>query len=126
MSKLEAIIKQYRQAVKRFKEVLEHEKSDIVRDAAIQRFEFSFDLAWKTLKAFLEENKGIVCGAPKECFKEAYRQKLLDYDNFWLKMTDWRNKTTHFYKEEVADDVYETLPKILAYLKKLLEVVEKY
>jgi len=50
MSKLEAIIKQYRQAIKRFEEVLEHEKSDIVRDAAIQRFEFSFDLAWKSEK----------------------------------------------------------------------------
>jgi nucleotidyltransferase substrate binding protein (TIGR01987 family) len=125
MSKLEAVIKQFKRALERFEEILKEDKNEIVRDAAIQRFEFTFDLAWKVIKAILEEEKGTVCASPKECFKEAYRNKLLDYDNFWLKMTDLRNKTTHFYKEETANEVYEVFPEVLVYFKKILEIIEK-
>jgi hypothetical protein len=50
MTKLDALKNQYQKAVKRLDEILKEEKSDIVRDSAIKRFEFTFDLSWKLLK----------------------------------------------------------------------------
>ena len=123
MSKLEAITEQFIKAVDRLTAVLDIPKTDVVRDSAIQRFEFTLDLGWKALKAFLEEKKGIVCNSPKECFREAYRQGIIEYDEAWLKLVEMRNETVHTYKEEVADKLYAELPDALAHFKKLLEAV---
>lgn len=113
MTKLEALKKHYQKAVNRLEEVLKEKKNDIVRDSAIKRFEFTFDLSWKLLKAFLEEEMGVVCASPKECFRQAYRNGIIEYDEFWLKMTDWRNEIVHVYKEEFAEDLYKKLPEAL-------------
>lgn len=113
MTKFEALKKQYQAVVERLKEILEKEKNDINRDSAIKRFELTFDLSWKVVKAFLEEEKGITCVSPKGCFREAYRQDLIDYDDFWLKMTDWRNEAVHTYSEKFADVLYKKLPETL-------------
>ena len=121
MSKFQAFKKQYQKAVKRLDEILKKRKNKIVRDSAIKRFEITFDLAWKTIKAFLEEEKGIKCVSPKDCFREAYRQGLIEYDEIWLKMTDWRNSAVHTYSEKFADELYKKLPECLKSFKKLLK-----
>lgn len=120
MTKTEALFKQFQNAVDRLDDVMKKEKDEYIRDSAIQRFEFTFDLSWKLIKAFLEDKKGLICSSPKECFKEAYRQKIIEYDNFWMLMTDKRNKTTHLYNEKMADEVYDILSKSLTYFKILL------
>lgn len=119
MAKLGALRKQYKKTVTRFEEILAEEKNDIVRDSAIKRFEFAFDLSWKIIKAFLEEEKGIRCLSPKECFQQAYTQSLIDYDDFWIRMTDWRNEVIHAYDEEFADVFYKRLPDTLNRFKEL-------
>lgn len=124
MSKLEAIISQFEQALQRLDEVLKELKSSIVRDSAIQRFGFSLDLAWKSIKAYLEEKKGISCNSPKDCFREAYRQALIEYDDAWIKYVDMRNETVHTYKEEVAEKIYSELPTVLKHLKILLKALK--
>ncbi|MBI4119922.1 MAG: nucleotidyltransferase substrate binding protein [Parcubacteria group bacterium] len=120
MSKLTAVIKQFEQALSRLDEVLKEPKTDIVRDSAIKRFEIVFDLSWKAVKVFLEEKKGIVCRSPKECFRSAYQEKLLEYDNFWLELTDSRNDIVHVYGESEAEKVYGILPEALLRFKELL------
>jgi len=124
MTKLEALKIQYQRAFSRFREILEKEKNEVTRDSAIKRFEFTFDLAWKTIKAFLEEKKGISISSPKECFREAFRQGLIDYDELWLKMTDWRNEVVHIYKEKLADNLYKKLPTALKYFQILIEQIK--
>ncbi len=113
MTKFEAIKKQYQKAVKRLEYVLKKKKTDIIRDSAIKRFEFTFDLSWKVIKAYLEDYKGISWKSPKECFKEAFRQGIIDYDDFWLKITDLRNDAVHTYSEKFGDQLYKKLPEIL-------------
>lgn len=125
MSKLKALLENFEKAVSRLQEVLEiKEKNKIIRDSAIKRFEIAFDIAWKLIKTFLEEEKGVVCHSPKDCFRQAYKQNLIEYDDFWLEMTDLRNKTAHIYKEELADEVYKVLPKTLSFFQKLLAAVK--
>lgn len=101
-------------------EVLKLIPSDVVKDSAIQRFEFSLDLAWITLKAYLEEKKGILVNSPKEAFREAYRQGIIEYEDNWLTMVDLRNQTVHTYNQDLADKIYSQLPNFLPLFKFLL------
>lgn len=124
MTKYEAQLDQFRKGLARLNEALAAPKNDLTRDGAIQRFEFTIDMAWKLVKSCLEEKYGVVCQSPKECFREAYRQKMLAYDEFWLELVDMRNQTSHTYKEEVAKSVFERLPKAAEYMKILVLVIE--
>ncbi len=124
MTKQDAQQAQLKRALSRLNEVLAAPESDIVRDSAIQRFEFSMDMAWKLLKTCLEERYGVVCQSPKECFREAYRQKMLSYDEFWLELVDMRNQTSHTYKEDLAKSVFARLPRAAEYLQDLLKIIE--
>jgi nucleotidyltransferase substrate binding protein (TIGR01987 family) len=79
-----------------------------VRDSAIQRFEISFELCWKFLKAYLEEQHN-ACTSPRTCFRSAFRHRVIDNDPFWIDLTVLRNYTVHTYNEELADYVYSPL-----------------
>jgi len=117
--KLEKLTKDLEKILLKLEEVLSLEKLEINRDSAIKRFEIAFDIAWKTLKTYLEEKYGIICKSPKGCIREAFTQGLIEYDDYWLKIVDLRNSTAYIYSEYMADEVYEELPKVLVYLKTL-------
>lgn len=119
MSKFESLKEDFTKALRRLEENLKEQKTEIVRDSAIKRFEFTFDLSWKLIKAYLEENKGVVCVSPKGCFREAYRQGLLAYDDFWIEMTDMRNDAAHTYRESLAEEIYGRLPRALDHFNNL-------
>lgn len=124
MTKLELLMADFEKAVHRLEEVLSMPKSDVVRDSAIQRFEFTLDLAWKTLKAHLEENFGVVVASPKKCFREAFHQGIIDYDEKWLEFIDIRNEIAHTYNEQQAENLYSRLVESLKYFQKLLEILK--
>lgn len=120
MVPVEEIVTQFARAVGRVEEILREPKGTVARDAAIQRFEFTFDLAWKALKAYLEDRLKVRCASPKACFREAYNQGIIAYENRWVDMADDRNKTAHMYKEEIAEVVYTRLPGHLTLFQNLL------
>ena len=95
----------------------------VVRDASIQRFEYSFEVVWKLLKVHLDRRHGIVCNSPKNCFREAMQVGLLAQEEVesCLVMTDDRNLTAHTYIEAVAEQIYLRLPKYLMVMKKLID-----
>jgi nucleotidyltransferase substrate binding protein (TIGR01987 family) len=95
--------------------------SIIVRDAAIQRFEYSFESAWKLLKGYLETQEGIVCNSPKGCFREAHQTGLLSRTETeaCLIMTDDRNLTSHTYLESLAERIFAQLPAYLTVMQSL-------
>lgn len=125
MTKFESVFEDFQNAVSRLEEVLEEEKTDIVRDSAIQRFEIAFELAWKMVKAFLEEYHTTKCVSPQNCFREAFRVGLIDYDDQWLQLAITRNLTVHVYKEELAEKVYAQLPKALEKFRELVQRIKK-
>jgi len=80
--------------------------NDRDRAGIIQGFEYTFELAWKTLQKYAQQN-GIQVNGPRLSLKEALRFALIDIadEEAWLKMLDDRNLTSHAYKEEVAKEV---------------------
>lgn len=85
--------------------------SIIIRDAAIQRFEYTFEAFWKYIKDYLRVKEGIVCNSPKSCFRELFSVGVITEDETVriLEMTDDRNMTSHTYKEKVAQIIYGKL-----------------
>ena len=99
-------------ALDSLREILAQPYSVIVRDAAIQRFEFTFEAVWKYSREFLKNREGIVCNSPKSCFRELFSVGILSEEETLtlLEMTDDRNLTSHTYKEEVSQLIYNKLP----------------
>ena len=76
---LDRLTTDVRAALERLGQALREPKNDIVRDAAIPRFEFSFELFWKALKA-RAENEGLRVVSPRESLRAAFQLGLLDDD----------------------------------------------
>jgi nucleotidyltransferase substrate binding protein (TIGR01987 family) len=121
--KFENLLYQFIKASKRFEEILAEEKSDIVRDSAIQRFEFTSELSWKLLKAYLEEKGGKDLYFPKDVIRGAFQAGVIKNDPRWLDMVDTRNQTSHIYNEAMAEKVYRQLPQYLPLFKALVAVL---
>ena len=109
MTKPQSLRVDFAKAVARLEEALALPKDPIVRDSAIQRFEISFELCWKFLKAYLEEEHNASCTSPRTCFRAAFRHGVIDDDPFWIDVTVLRNYTVHTYNEQLADYVYSRL-----------------
>jgi len=86
------------------------------RDSTIQRFEFTLEIAWKSIKTFLLEIEGVECRSPKSCIRELFAAAHLDaaQTQTLLEMVDSRNLATHTYHETLADDIFEAIGGYLA------------
>src|SRR5208282_4052695 len=96
-------------AVKRLREAVAQPESDLVRDAVIQRFEFTFELIWKSLKLYLER-QGLDCGGPRSTLKKAFTEGRInspDEADVWLQVLEDRNLTSHAYDEALANRIYQ-------------------
>ncbi len=93
-------------ASQRLTEACERPLDSFIRDSVIQRFEFCWELAWKTLKLRLEM-LGIVALNPRDVFKEALVAGLIHDGNAWSEAQRMRNLSGHTYDEKLADQVYE-------------------
>jgi len=97
-------------ALTRLKEALQEDasKSTIIIDGVIQRFEFTFELAWKLMK-FILNYQGIEALTPRSVIKEAFKAKLIQEGKEWIDMLEDRNKTSHIYDEKEAQRIYEKI-----------------
>ena len=118
------LLEYFKKTIARLEEAMSLEKTGIVRDSAIKRFELCFDLAWKCIK-FYARKEGIECNSPRSCLKVAFQLNLISYDENWLKMLDDRNLTVHIYKEKYAEEVYSRLSLYAGLLKELAIKLEK-
>ena len=105
-------------------EALDAPTSDLVRDASIQRFEFTFELAWKAIKntATVE---GLECISPRSCLKLAFGQGWIENESIWLVRLEDRNRASHTYNEKLAEQLYGRLPDYLDPFRGLLEILQR-
>jgi nucleotidyltransferase substrate binding protein (TIGR01987 family) len=78
--------------------------SDAERAGLIQFFEMTFELAWKMMKDYLEE-QGFSVNSPKEAIKQAFQSEIIADGHAWIDALNDRNLTTHTYQEETAIQV---------------------
>ena len=100
---------------------MDYEKMDTMqKEAFVQRFEFTFELAWKTLKDVMEAD-GILFEkiSPRYVIRDAFQYKYIDNPELWMKMVDDRNLMSHTYNfstielvlNEVRAKYYDELDK---------------
>ena len=111
-------------ATRALQEALKESKNQLERDGTIQRFEFTYELLWKTLKKILAF-KGIDANNPRDVFREASKNKLIDHPQFWFGVIRKRNLSTHIYNQEMADEIFEFIPEFEKELTKTLSTLEK-
>jgi nucleotidyltransferase substrate binding protein (TIGR01987 family) len=98
--------------------------SDLERDGAIQRFEYTFELAWKMMRRVLIAlGRNDVSASPKPVFRDAVEEGLIKDANEWFAFLEARNLSTHIYNQDEAKRVFKAaqdfLPKADSLLKKL-------
>jgi nucleotidyltransferase substrate binding protein (TIGR01987 family) len=83
----------------------ERELSDLEQQGLIQAFEFTHELAWNTLKDFLESRGAAALYGSKDVTREAFAKGLIGNGDAWMDMIGSRNQTAHTYNEETADEI---------------------
>jgi nucleotidyltransferase substrate binding protein (TIGR01987 family) len=118
LKKANLLLNDLNKALLRLDEALKQPENDFVRDAAIRRFEFCFELAWKAIQA-AARLEGQDCASPRTAFSTAWRDGWISDEAAWLDMLDERNKTSHTYREAMAKEVFDNLPRHLPHLNQL-------
>ncbi len=96
---------------------------EAVRDSVIKKFEYTFELTWKTIKAYLESEGYIDVASPKKILKQAFEINLIKNEELWANMLEDRNIAAHTYDEEKTIfycDVIKT-----NYIKEISSLVNK-
>lgn len=124
MGRFEERRKEYEKALNRLEEALKEKETEITIDGVLHRFEFTFELAWKTMKDYLEY-VGVIdkTGSPREIIQSAFQYGMIQEGNDWINMMLARNSLSHLYDEEKSRDVYKEVKN--TYLKLLQDLNKK-
>lgn len=95
----------FERALTRLHEVLAQPENDFIRDATIQRFEFTFEAAWKAMYRWLRARGVDVDEDAYSSIPEAFKRRLITDEKRWGEMRKYRNLTSHTYNEPLAVEV---------------------
>jgi len=105
-------------------DVFERFRKNLITDqdkaGAVQAFEFSYELSWKMMKRVLE-SRGLPVGSPKDTFRKAVHENLIDDPETWFEFLKKRNLSSHIYDEEELESVLAIFDDFSFELNKLIE-----
>ena len=101
--------------------------SMVERDAAIQRFEYTFEATWKAAQLYLAEVEGVTVNSPKGVVRASWQADLFDEaaSKLALQMCDARNMTVHTYNEKIAMTIYHQIEDYVGVFATWLSAIEK-
>lgn len=95
----------FEKSLQRLKEALAQPEDDFMRDSVIQRFEFTFETAWKAMYRWLRARGNDIDEEAASVIPEAFGKRLIVDESSWGQMRKFRNKTSHTYDESKAIEV---------------------
>ena len=93
---------------------------EMVKEGLIQRFEYTHELAWNVMKDYAEYQGNSTIGGSRDASREALQLKIISNGEIWMDMIQSRNKTSHTYNEETANEIYSKI------LKEYYQVFEEF
>ncbi|MEI6782761.1 MAG: nucleotidyltransferase substrate binding protein [Verrucomicrobiota bacterium] len=105
--------------------------SELEEQGLIQAFEFTHELAWNTLKDFLEARGTVVkIYGSRDATREAFAAELIVNGEAWMNMIEHRNETSHTYNEKIAAAIVEAIltryvTEFEEFQRRFLELVSK-
>jgi nucleotidyltransferase substrate binding protein (TIGR01987 family) len=125
MVKTDSLLEDLEKSVARLEEAASLDSTVIHQDATIQRFEFTFELAWKLMQEIGKESNRDMYG-PRNSIREAAQLGLIDDPQVWFDFLEARNLTVHTYNEETAQKVYKKAKEFVPHAKSLLKQFKNY
>lgn len=110
-------------ATARLQEAATQPKNEFLRDSTIQRFEFTFELAWKVMKS-VNAMLGRECYSPRQCIRVSAQTGLIDNPERWISYVNQRNYASHIYSEPMAESIYESARACVRDVEALIEKVK--
>lgn len=89
----------------------------LLQAGLIQTYEFTFELAWKTLKDYLEM-EGFTVPSPRATLRQAFQCGYIQQGDVWLKALNDSNLTAHTYDDEVVKEVIADIQQTYYFLLK--------
>ena len=110
MKRLNERYQDYEKALKRLKEAFLEQPTPLIIDGTLQRYEFTFELAWKTMKDYLEYN-GISdnIASPRNIIQSAFQSRIIKNGDIWIEMMLARNELSHLYDEDKSREIYNNI-----------------
>lgn len=94
-------------ALERLQEALQQEPTEFIIDGTLHRFEFTFELAWKLIKNYLEYlGMAETTGSPRETIQNGFKQGIIEDGEEWINMMLARNSLSHIYDEKSSREIY--------------------
>jgi len=82
---------------------------EMLKNGLIQRFEYTHELAWNVMKDYAAYQGNVNVGGSRDATREAFQLQLISDGKVWMDMIGSRNKTSHTYNEETADEIYSKI-----------------
>ena len=79
--------------------------SSLEQQGLIQAFEYTHELAWNTLKDFLEARGTTGLFGSRDATRAAFALGLIEQGEIWMQMIQSRNQSTHTYNEDTAEQI---------------------
>lgn len=92
------------------------EYNDLEREGLIQRFEYTIELAWKTLQDLLAAKGYEDVKGPKPVIRQAFQDGYLLDGEAWLDMWESRLKSSHTYDEDTAIEIADKIKNTYYFL----------
>lgn len=123
-TKIDINIKLLEQAFERLKKFMQNNKTEQEQAGIVQAFEYCYELSWKIIKRVLS-SKGIEVNSPKDTFREAGRNKIIEDVKKWFMFLETRNLTVHTYNVKILEEVMKIIPEFKDELELLINTLEK-
>lgn len=123
-TKIDINIKLLEQAFERLKKFMQNNKTEQEQAGIVQAFEYCYELSWKIIKRVLS-SKGIEVNSPKDTFREAGRNKIIEDVKKWFVFLETRNLTVHTYNVKILEEVMKIIPEFKDELELLINTLEK-
>jgi len=79
--------------------------NELEKQGLIQAFEYTYELAWNTIKDYFEGQGETNINGSRDAFRLAFRRGLIQDGETWMDMIKSRALTTHTYNEKVAEEI---------------------
>ncbi len=97
------------------------ELSELEEQGLVKAFEYTYELAWTTLKDFLEYRGQTDLFGSRDAIRKAFQLSLIDDGESWMDMLKSRNITSHTYNKETAEEICQAVKDVYYSLFQQLE-----
>lgn len=100
----------YQKALNQLKKFIDKgELSELEEQGLIKAFEYTYELAWNTIKDFLEYRGQTNIYGSRDATRKAFELGIIEDGESWMDMLKSRNATSHTYNEEVAEEICQAV-----------------